>query len=126
MITSKFLLHRRAQAKIHGNPEQGIDGGDDPGGGLVSGLILDEVARFFVERYSGNTPALVLQLSQNQGGGGDIGGSIGGITAHFKYDAGIEFKRGLSIGHGLIVNRGEDGEISVAAASTVGTGGNQR
>src|SRR5258708_38065834 len=69
---------------------------------------------------------LVLELLQNQAGGSDIGGSIRGIIAHFKYDAGIEIKRCLPIGHGLIVNRGEDGQISVAAGSTVGTGGNQR
>ena len=48
---------------------------------------------------------LVLQLPQNQVGGGDIGGSIGSIIAHFKYDARIEIKRRLSIDCGLIVNR---------------------
>src|SRR4029077_17152932 len=125
MIISQFLLNGRAQAKIYGNTEQGIDGRDDAGSGLIGSLILDQVGSFFVERYSGNASTLVLQLSQNQVGGSDIGESIGGIIAHFKYDAGIEIKRPLSIGHGLIVNRGEDSQISVAPGSAVGTGGNQ-
>lgn len=74
-------MHRRVDAKVYGIGEQGVDGGDDAGSGLISGLILDEVGRFFVERYTGNAPALVLQLLQDQVGGVDIGGGIGSSIA---------------------------------------------
>jgi len=51
MFTSQVLLHRRAEAKVYGIGEQGIDGGDNAGSGLISGLKLDEVGRFFVEPH---------------------------------------------------------------------------
>src|SRR5260370_32028276 len=92
MFTSRFLLHWRAEAQVYGIGEQAVDGGNNAGSSLISGLVLDEVGRFFIERYAGDAAALVLQLLQDQVGGVGIGGGVERIGAHFKYDAGIEIE----------------------------------
>src|SRR5882757_4161602 len=105
--------------------EQRADSGDDAGGGLVGGLIFHDVGRFFVEGNTGDGGALVSQLAHDEVGSVEIGRGFGGITANFKDEVRIKFERLLSSHDSLIVNAGDHGKISIAAARAVRTGGDE-
>src|SRR5208282_2062267 len=116
------LLLCRVHAQVHGIQQQEVDGRNDFGRGLIGRLILNEVGRFFVERYARDAPVLVLQLLQNQVGGIGIGRSIRRIASDLRDQVGIGIDRCLPVGQGVIGNRGEIGQIPVATGGTVGTG----
>ena len=53
-FTSKVSLLSLIHAKVDSIQKQEVHGRDDVGRRLIRRLILDEVRRFFVERYTGD------------------------------------------------------------------------